>query len=131
MLRHDNQGFRIAMNRRGLMGGLALLLLPGAAAAQMQAAPMQPRGAAAPRQRVADQSWDQIAPRKRRKIQERLAGAGNPPMPPDQARQMWDGMTPAQRRQATRRQPGEPRQARARRPQDGSMPPPPGGPMTQ
>ncbi len=52
-------------------------------------------------------SWDQIPPRRQRKLQQRLAGPGNPPLPADQARQMWDGMTPQQRRQAVKRKDGE------------------------
>ncbi len=118
------------MNRRGFLGGMAVLLLPGAAVAQAPAPgyapppmggqppmmappggppPTAPQGRAgkAQRQPVGNMSWDEIPPKRRRKLQQRLAGPGNPPMPPDQARAMWDSMTPQQRRQAAKRQAGE------------------------
>ena len=124
------------MQRRTLLGGLAALLLPPAAAVAQPPppgyAPPPPAGpsgaippgyapvpmdpsqgraggaAGAPRERVALLNWDQISPRRQRKLAQRLAGPNRPPLAPDQARAMWDGMTPQQRRQAARRQPWEP-----------------------
>jgi hypothetical protein len=126
------------MQRRGFLGGLGALLLPGSALAQMstdqmpqgqmppgqmpqgqmppgQIPPGQPPYGQAPRGRqgggmdqgqprtpVVQMSWSEIAPGRRRKLQQRLAGPGNPALPPDQAQQMWDGMSPQQRRQRLR-----------------------------
>jgi hypothetical protein len=113
------------MQRRAALLGLATLLL-GPATARAQAGMPQPPPAAAPRDRGArrptvEMSFDELPPARRRLIQQRLAGEGNPPLSADEARRQWDGMTQLQRRLATRRQDGDQgadRQARRMRRQE-------------
>ncbi len=101
------------MDRRSLLG-LALGLVPALAFAQAAAPGIAPPGTAPPgaappraeRSRITAMSFDEMTPRQRRKTQQRLAGAGNSPMPAEEARRTWDGMNPQQRREAARRPEG-------------------------
>lgn len=100
----DPQGYGFAMKRRGLLGGLAALLVPAVALAQGQPVPMPPPDAAGrPRRRgPADMTFDEMNPKQRRRVAQALAGYGNPPVAPDQAAARWSGMTPVQKRQTMR-----------------------------
>jgi hypothetical protein len=123
------------MLRRALFGALAVQALVPVATALAQAEP-PPAQASPPRRRSHAMRWDEIPARKRRKIQQQLAGEGNAPLPPEEARRRWDGMSPQERRQATRRSQDRTRQAERQRPpreprRGGDPMPPPGGAVTQ
>jgi hypothetical protein len=113
------------MKRRAALLGLATLLLaPAAACAQTgMPPPPEPPAGDRPRRSTVEMSFDELPPGRRRRIQQRLAGEGNPPLPADEARRQWDGMTQRQRRLATRRPDGEQgadRQARRIRREEGA-----------
>ncbi|HYZ32437.1 MAG TPA: hypothetical protein VE684_09170, partial [Crenalkalicoccus sp.] len=119
------------MQRRALLGLSLAALLPAAAVAQTDAPPpdyppAQPpppaRQQRAKGPKLTSLNYDEMTPRQRRKVAQRLAGPGNPPLPPEQARQAWDSMTPRQRRDAAHT-------GGHRRAQTGA--PPPAPPVTQ
>ncbi|WP_135466371.1 hypothetical protein [Crenalkalicoccus roseus] len=87
------------MRRRTLLR-LSLILLPLPALAQ--GAP--PAAAPPKRRRLSTLNFEEMTPQQRRMVQRRLAGEGKPPLPPEEARRAWNGMTRQQRADATRRQ---------------------------
>lgn len=92
------------MRRRALFAALLPIALPAAAIAQQPAPPLADPSAP-PRQRrpsPADLTFDQLSPRQKQRVAAALAGAGNPPMPPDQAQAQWNSMAKPQKRQALR-----------------------------
>lgn len=126
------------MHRRRAVLGLALSLLPLPALAQpaptaeSPSAPPPPAEPRRPRQPqrppLAELDFDQMTPRQRRRVQERLAGEGRPPLSPEEARRMWNGMDQRQRRNAMRRQSaargtGQPRRGQGQPPASGSAAP--------
>ena len=93
------------MRRRALIAAILPILLPAAAIAQQPAYPPADPSTAPPRQRrpsPADLTFDQLSPRQKQRVAAALAGAGNPPMPPDQAQARWNSMAKPQKRQALR-----------------------------
>jgi len=96
------------MRRRALFAALLPMLAPAMlaapAAAQPIAPPPLPDGAPARPRRPgpAELTYDQLTRRQRQRVAQALAGAGNPPVPPDQAKAQWDGMQPNQKRQVLR-----------------------------
>jgi hypothetical protein len=113
------------MQRRAALIGLATLLMaPAAACAQTgMPEPAQSRPGDRPRRPIVEMSFDELPPGRRRRVQQQLAGEGNPPLSPDDARRQWDGMTQGHRRLATRRpdaERGDDRQARRTRREEGA-----------
>lgn len=83
------------IQRRSLLGLLALL--PAAAVAQTAAAPAQPQ-----RRKLVEKKFDEMTPKQRRRVEQRLAGTGHQPLSADDARRRWDGMSTEQRQVAMR-----------------------------
>ena len=99
------------MQRRAFLGlSLATAFLAASAAAQPRDGGMVPPPPAdqgptrQPRQkpRLVDLDYDRMTARQKRKLQQRLAGEGNPPLPAEEARRVWAGMDRGQRRSMMR-----------------------------